>query len=94
MSNFLLVGMSDALTSYLTCRLRSPFPMVYKCGLSASDRKITNPECRYVPYGKLSDVMPYLSRRAIENKSVLMGSDGAVEERRIAMSAIRRVIWS
>lgn len=35
--------------------------------------------------------MPYLSRRAIENKSVL-GSGGAAEERRRALSEIKKQI--
>ncbi|KAJ8518907.1 hypothetical protein ONZ45_g4087 [Pleurotus djamor] len=62
-----LYGMSNALTDYLVSRTRSTSPLVIK----------------YVPYGALSEVMPYLSRRAIENKSVL-GGGGASEERRRA----------
>ncbi|EEB97499.1 hypothetical protein MPER_03168 [Moniliophthora perniciosa FA553] len=50
-----LYGMNDALSDYLVQRTKSSAPMVIK----------------YVPYGALSEVMPYLSRRAIENKSVL-----------------------
>ncbi|EGN92706.1 hypothetical protein SERLA73DRAFT_14165, partial [Serpula lacrymans var. lacrymans S7.3] len=50
-----LYGMSDALTNYLVDKTRSSAPFVIK----------------YVPYGALVEVMPYLSRRAIENKSVL-----------------------
>lgn len=37
---------------------------------------------RYVAYGKLSEVMPFLGRRAIENKSVMSGEGGAAAERR------------
>ncbi|KAF5369423.1 hypothetical protein D9758_002602 [Tetrapyrgos nigripes] len=51
-----LFGMNDALSDYIVQRTRSNAPMVIK----------------YVPYGALSEVMPYLSRRAIENKSVLV----------------------
>ncbi|KAF8588483.1 FAD-linked oxidoreductase [Ramaria rubella] len=69
-----LFGMSDALTNHLVDKIRSPSPFVIK----------------YVPYGPLSAVMPYLSRRAIENKSVLSGEGGAVAERRRVGAEIRR----
>ncbi|KAF7315195.1 Proline dehydrogenase [Mycena indigotica] len=62
-----LYGMCDDLTQYLSQKIDSSAPMVIK----------------YVPYGALVDVMPYLSRRAIENKSVL-GDDNAQKERRRA----------
>ncbi|KAH9075671.1 FAD-linked oxidoreductase [Lactarius deliciosus] len=48
-----LYGMSDTLTDHLAASVRTRAPFVIK----------------YVPYGALSEVMPYLSRRAIENKS-------------------------
>ncbi|KAH9891216.1 FAD-linked oxidoreductase [Cubamyces lactineus] len=66
-----LYGMSDALTDHLVGRTRSTSPFVLK----------------YLPYGSLREVMPYLSRRAIENKSVL-GNGGAASERRRAASQI------
>ncbi|KAI0325024.1 FAD-linked oxidoreductase [Cubamyces sp. BRFM 1775] len=66
-----LYGMSDALTDHLVGRTRSTSPFVLK----------------YLPYGSLREVMPYLSRRAIENKSVL-GNGGAANERRRAASQI------
>ncbi|TBU56221.1 FAD-linked oxidoreductase [Dichomitus squalens] len=66
-----LYGMADGLTDHLVDRTRSASPFVLK----------------YLPYGKLSEVMPYLSRRAIENKSVL-GNGGAAVERKRAASAI------
>ncbi|KAJ3725778.1 FAD-linked oxidoreductase-like protein [Lentinula raphanica] len=68
-----LYGMSDELTDYIVHRTRSNSPMVIK----------------YVPYGSLLETMPYLSRRAIENKSVL-GDGHAAEERRRA----GREIWA
>ncbi|KAH9891215.1 FAD-linked oxidoreductase-like protein [Cubamyces lactineus] len=66
-----LYGMTVSLTNYLVNRVRSSSPFVIK----------------YIPYGGLSEVMPYLSRRAIENKSVL-GNGAAVEERRRAAAEI------
>ncbi|KAI0358839.1 FAD-linked oxidoreductase [Trametes cingulata] len=66
-----LYGMTAALTRHLVGRIHSSSPFVIK----------------YIPYGQLSEVMPYLSRRAIENKSVL-GNGAAVEERRRAAAEI------
>ncbi|KAI0641100.1 FAD-linked oxidoreductase [Trametes meyenii] len=66
-----LYGMCDALTDHLVSRTRSASPFVLK----------------YLPYGSLTEVMPYLSRRAIENKSVL-GNGGAASERKRAASEI------
>lgn len=68
-----LYGMGDALSEYMTRRTRSGAPFVI----------------RYVPYGALSEVMPYLGRRAIENKGML-GDGGASEERRRAGREVRR----
>ncbi len=67
----LLVGMSDELTNHLVERAQASAPFVLK----------------YLPYGNLAEVMPYLSRRAIENKSVL-GNGGAARERQRVASAI------
>ncbi|KIK93539.1 hypothetical protein PAXRUDRAFT_828860 [Paxillus rubicundulus Ve08.2h10] len=67
-----LYGMSDSLSNYLAGRTKSSAPCVIK----------------YMPYGALREVMPYLSRRAIENKSVL-GDGGAIRERKEAA----REIW-
>ncbi|KAI0641098.1 FAD-linked oxidoreductase-like protein [Trametes meyenii] len=66
-----LYGMTAALTSHLVDRIRPSSPFVIK----------------YIPYGRLSEVMPYLGRRAIENKSVL-GNGAAEEERRRAAAEI------
>lgn len=66
-----LYGMSDALTNHLVGRTRCEAPCVIK----------------YVPYGALVQVMPYLSRRAIENKSIL-GAGGATRERKEAAALI------
>ncbi|KAJ3572324.1 hypothetical protein NP233_g3161 [Leucocoprinus birnbaumii] len=67
-----LYGMSDDLTRYLVNRTKASTPFIIK----------------YVPYGALEEVMPYLSRRAIENKSVL-GDGKATHERQRA----GREIW-
>lgn len=54
---------------------------------------------RYLPYGPLRQVMPYLARRAIENKSILGNSSGAAQgeggadrERRRAWKAILQLL--
>ncbi|KAH9911649.1 FAD-linked oxidoreductase-like protein [Fomitopsis serialis] len=62
-----LYGMTDALSDSIAERTRCSSPFLLK----------------YIPYGALAEVMPYLSRRAIENKSVL-GDGAATEERRRA----------
>ncbi|KAF5356255.1 hypothetical protein D9756_004340 [Leucocoprinus leucothites] len=67
-----LYGMSDDLTQYLGNRTKAPTPFILKC----------------IPYGGLREVMPYLGRRAIENKSVL-GDGKATHERQRA----GREIW-
>lgn len=66
-----LYGMSDALTNHLVGRIQCERPCVIK----------------YVPFGSLVQVMPYLSRRAVENKSVL-GAGGATRERKEAAALI------
>lgn len=49
---------------------------------------------RYIPYGSLESVIPYLGRRAIENKSVLGAAEGgaADERRRAGKELWRRVM--
>ncbi|KAH7922394.1 FAD-linked oxidoreductase [Leucogyrophana mollusca] len=71
-----LYGMSDSLTNYIAGKTRSSSPCVIK----------------YVPYGALVEVMPYLSRRAIENKSVL-GNGGAARERKEAGAEMWRRVF-
>jgi len=73
-----LFGMRDVLTDYLTARIKSPTPVVFK----------------YIPYGELSEVMPYLSRRAIENKSVLGNGAALTELQRIGSEIRRRMRFS
>lgn len=45
---------------------------------------------KYVPYGRLEEVMPYLGRRATENKSLLKGEHGAAAERKRAWVEMAR----
>ncbi|PIL30759.1 hypothetical protein GSI_06927 [Ganoderma sinense ZZ0214-1] len=73
-----LYGMSDGLTDHLVERTRCASPFVLK----------------YLPYGKLSEVMPYLSRRAIENKSVLGNGGAAIERKRAASAIMARLFGS
>lgn len=50
---------------------------------------------KYLPYGKLSEVLPYLGRRAVENKALLTGESGAAAERnRVVQEIKRRMGWS
>ena len=42
---------------------------------------------KYVPYGPVLDVIPYLSRRAMENKSVMLG---VVKERQMLWAELGR----
>ncbi|WRT68256.1 uncharacterized protein IL334_005232 [Kwoniella shivajii] len=45
---------------------------------------------KYIAYGKLAEVMPFLGRRAIENKSLMSGDEGAAAERKRVGSEIWR----
>ncbi|KAH7907860.1 FAD-linked oxidoreductase, partial [Hygrophoropsis aurantiaca] len=65
-----LYGMSDALSDELVRRMGG-------AELGGGDGPWV---IKYVPYGALTEVMPYLSRRAIENRSVLGGGGGANEQ--------------
>lgn len=89
-----LYGMADDLTDELAVTIKTqasdqiaaPAPLVYK----------------YIPYGPLKEVLPYLVRRAQENKSMLRGagreggSGGAEEEKRIVWNEMKRRVstWS
>jgi proline dehydrogenase len=71
-----LYGMHDALTNALVDGTRASSPVVLK----------------YVPYGGLREVMPYLSRRAIENRSVLFDGAAAAERRAAGREIWRRIV--
>lgn len=63
----------------LTCWIASQF--------SNTDSPVV---LKYIPYGALVQVMPYLSRRAIENKAVLSGDRGAKLECDRTLSELKR----
>ncbi|KAJ9101213.1 hypothetical protein QFC21_003432 [Naganishia friedmannii] len=70
-----LFGMSDNLTEAVAAKFEvKGAPMVLK----------------YLPYGSLKEVLPYLGRRAIENKSMLNGEGGASFERGRVLGEIKR----
>ncbi|EJT53285.1 proline dehydrogenase [Trichosporon asahii var. asahii CBS 2479] len=48
---------------------------------------------KYIAYGKLDEVLPFLARRAIENKAVMAGEGGAsVERKRVSDELWRRLV--
>lgn len=48
---------------------------------------------KYIAYGKLEEVLPFLARRAIENKAVMAGAGGAKVERERVSSELWRRLW-
>ncbi|WWD18940.1 hypothetical protein CI109_103396 [Kwoniella shandongensis] len=73
-----LYGMKDDLTDRMAARF------VYE-GVPIA--------IKYIAYGKLSEVMPFLGRRAIENKSLMTGDQGAAAERRRIGGELKRRIF-
>ncbi|KAI9637293.1 FAD-linked oxidoreductase-like protein [Dioszegia hungarica] len=73
----LYVGMKDDLTDRMAAAFEyAPIPFALK----------------YIAYGQLAEVMPFLGRRAIENKAVMSGEGGAAAERsRLSGELWRRV---
>ncbi|KAG5641504.1 hypothetical protein DXG03_005076 [Asterophora parasitica] len=101
-----LYGMCDDLTAHLvalTDTRTGPSSQESPSGHSGSPLVL-----KYLPYGALAEVMPYLARRAVENRGVLSagetggasggigqsGQGGARGERRRAARALRRRVWA
>ncbi|KAG2069893.1 FAD-linked oxidoreductase [Suillus decipiens] len=87
-----LYGMSDALTNYLVGRMRCERPCVIKFVPFGALVQASFLIPYAIPFGtgssaSIHKVMPYLSRRAIENKSVL-GAGAATRERKEAAALI------
>ncbi|BGP18563.1 hypothetical protein JCM10213_003028 [Rhodosporidiobolus nylandii] len=83
-----LMGMSDNLTATLVTIIR-PSPS------ASSDRSVPPLVVKYLPYASLEQGLPYLTRRASENSSILKGDPtsgrgGAADERRAVGKEIRR----
>ncbi|KAG5641506.1 hypothetical protein DXG03_005078 [Asterophora parasitica] len=81
----LLYGMCDDLTAHLVARTQAQ-------GTGGSGSPLV---LKYLPYGALAEVMPYLARRAVENRGVLGEASGerqggAKGERRRAAREVRR----
>ena len=85
--------MTDALSDYIVEQTRCNTPFLLKYIPYGALSEVRG--C-YVGLHKLlrlpGQVMPYLSRRAIENKSVL-GNGAAVEERKRAGELIRKKLF-
>ncbi|WVQ74811.1 hypothetical protein IAR50_004417 [Cryptococcus sp. DSM 104548] len=73
-----LYGMKDDLTYGMAGRfVAEGYPVAYK----------------YISYGALAEVMPFLGRRGIENKSVMSGEHGAAGERKRVGRELRRRLF-
>ena len=58
-------------------------PLLSFPDLAAADKQ-------YIAYGSLGEVLPFLGRRAIENKSVMSGEGGAAAERKRITTELSR----
>lgn len=72
-----LYGMKDDLTDFMAGAFDQSGPPV---------------ALKYIAYGNLGEVMPFLGRRAIENKAVMSGEGGAAAERKRLMGELKRRI--
>ena len=92
-------GMADSLTNYIVQRTKSTAPCVVKympygalTEVSSGDASPINDHPLEFSYISIWQVMPYLCRRAIENKSVL-GNGGATRERKEAALGIWNIFF-
>ena len=87
--------MTDALTNYIVDRTRSSSPFILKyVPYGALVEVCVQHSTLYGVFliSSFVQVMPYLSRRAIENKSVL-GEGASEEERQLAAQEIKKRIF-
>lgn len=94
-SSLILLGMKDDLTDRMAAAFeQSPMPFALKVSPSLLLVLCQNQadKSQYIAYGRLAEVMPFLGRRAIENKAVMSGEGGAAAERkRLSGELWRRV---
>lgn len=88
-------GMKDDLTDKMAAAFEhSPMPFalkVSKLEYTVASRAFAD-QYKYIAYGQLAEVMPFLGRRAIENKAVMSGEGGAdAERKRLSGELWRRV---
>ncbi|KAK4687508.1 proline dehydrogenase, partial [Tremellales sp. Uapishka_1] len=50
--------------------------------------------CKYLAYGTLQEVIPFLGRRAVENKSLMSGDSGAGAERKRVGDELKKRLFS
>ena len=95
------LGMKDDLTNRVTGTLTSNGrgPLVVKVSLPKRSQQLPqslhpgSDGAQSMSYGELKECLPFLARRAVENKSVLEGRGGAVAERsRLGREIGRRLL--
>lgn len=88
-------GMKDDLTNRVTGTVTAEggFPLVVKVCQERSCNILKLTIIQSMSYGELKECLPFLARRATENKAVLEGRGGAASERvRLGREIRRRLI--